>query len=109
MILCPSVADSIHERHSAEQADDSTFNRGKLKNVGFREAMATFPYTCVIFHDVDLIPEQARCKLCALYIYKNIHRILINRKTLCFRSNNDKLFRLLAVFTIPLHVHLSSG
>lgn len=29
-------------------------------NVGFNEAMKADNFTCVIFHDVDLIPEDAR-------------------------------------------------
>ena len=29
-------------------------------NVGFIEAMKADNFTCVIFHDVDLIPEDAR-------------------------------------------------
>ena len=29
-------------------------------NVGFSEAMKVNNFTCVIFHDVDLIPEDAR-------------------------------------------------
>ena len=29
-------------------------------NVGFNQAMKADNFTCVIFHDVDLIPEDAR-------------------------------------------------
>ena len=29
-------------------------------NVGFSEAMKADNFTCLIFHDVDLIPEDAR-------------------------------------------------
>ena len=29
-------------------------------NVGFSEAMKADDFSCVIFHDVDLIPEDAR-------------------------------------------------
>lgn len=43
-----------------EQADNERFNRGMLMNVGFNEAMKADNFTCVIFHDVDLIPEDAR-------------------------------------------------
>ena len=35
-----------------------TFNRGKLMNIGFAEALKDFNWTCVVFHDVDLIPES---------------------------------------------------
>ena len=41
-----------------EQSLNHTFNRGKLMNVGYREALRYFPYTCFVFHDVDLIPES---------------------------------------------------
>jgi len=41
-----------------EQSQNYTFNRGKLMNVGYREALRSFPYTCFVFHDVDLIPEN---------------------------------------------------
>ncbi|KRX78187.1 Beta-1,4-N-acetylgalactosaminyltransferase bre-4 [Trichinella sp. T6] len=35
-----------------------TFNRGKLMNVGFLEAMRLHNWTCFVFHDVDLLPEN---------------------------------------------------
>lgn len=41
-----------------EQIDEYPFNRGKLMNVGFREALKIAPFTCFVFHDVDLIPEN---------------------------------------------------
>ena len=43
-----------------EQSKKYTFNKGKLQNIGFKEALKHFPYTCFIFHDVDLIPEDDR-------------------------------------------------
>uniref|UniRef100_UPI00358E8EDD beta-1,4-galactosyltransferase 2-like isoform X1 n=1 Tax=Myxine glutinosa TaxID=7769 RepID=UPI00358E8EDD len=33
-----------------------TFNRAKLMNVGYMEALKDFPYNCFIFSDVDLVP-----------------------------------------------------
>ena len=36
------------------------FNRGELFNVGYVEAMRLSPFTCFIFHDVDLLPEDSR-------------------------------------------------
>ena len=36
------------------------FNRAKLLNVGFLEAMKDVAWDCVILHDVDLIPEDDR-------------------------------------------------
>ncbi|XP_076869404.1 beta-1,4-galactosyltransferase 3 [Brachyhypopomus gauderio] len=42
------------------QAGNYTFNRAKLMNVGFREAMREADWDCLFFHDVDLIPEDDR-------------------------------------------------
>ena len=36
------------------------FNRGALFNVGFLQAIRLQPFTCFIFHDVDLLPEDSR-------------------------------------------------
>nr|XP_034329667.1 beta-1,4-N-acetylgalactosaminyltransferase bre-4 isoform X1 [Crassostrea gigas] len=40
-----------------KQADEKPFNRGKLFNIGYKEAKK-FNHTCFVFHDVDLIPEN---------------------------------------------------
>lgn len=41
-----------------EQADDQLFNRGWLANVGIAQIGLAQPHCqCIIFHDVDLIPE----------------------------------------------------
>ncbi|CAM5175777.1 unnamed protein product [Eretmochelys imbricata] len=42
------------------QAGNYTFNRAKLLNVGFKEAMKDEDWDCMFFHDVDLIPEDDR-------------------------------------------------
>lgn len=42
------------------QAGDSTFNRAKLLNIGFREALKDYDYNCFVFSDVDLIPMDDR-------------------------------------------------
>ena len=42
------------------QADSLRFNRGKLLNVGFIEAMKDYAWDCFVFHDVDLLPEDDR-------------------------------------------------
>uniref|UniRef100_A0ACB8F707 Beta-1,4-galactosyltransferase 5 n=1 Tax=Sphaerodactylus townsendi TaxID=933632 RepID=A0ACB8F707_9SAUR len=43
-----------------EQAGNQPFNRAMLFNVGFREAMKDLDWDCLIFHDVDHIPESYR-------------------------------------------------
>uniref|UniRef100_A0A8C4NGH0 Beta-1,4-galactosyltransferase n=1 Tax=Eptatretus burgeri TaxID=7764 RepID=A0A8C4NGH0_EPTBU len=43
-----------------QQAGNQTFNRAKLMNVGFKEAMRDEEWDCIFFHDVDLIPENDR-------------------------------------------------
>ncbi|KAL2094437.1 hypothetical protein ACEWY4_009156 [Coilia grayii] len=42
------------------QAGDATFNRAKLLNVGYLEALKDTAWDCFIFHDVDLVPENDR-------------------------------------------------
>lgn len=41
-----------------EQSPESPFNRAKLLNIGFVEAMKQRPFHCFIFHDIDLIPQK---------------------------------------------------
>ncbi|XP_036388279.1 beta-1,4-galactosyltransferase 5-like [Megalops cyprinoides] len=43
-----------------EQTGDQPFNRAMLFNVGFREAMKDSDWDCMVFHDVDHIPENDR-------------------------------------------------
>lgn len=44
-----------------EEIPDVKFNRAKLMNIGFQEAVKLDPsFQCFIFHDVDLIPEDDR-------------------------------------------------
>ncbi|XP_078344156.1 beta-1,4-galactosyltransferase 1-like isoform X2 [Oculina patagonica] len=45
-----------------EQAGNTTFNRGMLLNIGYKEALKFDQYKCFIFHDVDLMPENDRNK-----------------------------------------------
>ncbi|MBN3304169.1 B4GT4 galactosyltransferase, partial [Amia calva] len=42
------------------QAGNVTFNRAKLLNVGYLEALKDYDWQCFIFHDVDLVPENDR-------------------------------------------------
>lgn len=43
-----------------EQYENETFNRAKLMNVGYMEAMKLYDWQCFIFHDVDLLAEDDR-------------------------------------------------
>nr|XP_060484234.1 beta-1,4-galactosyltransferase 5 [Panthera onca] len=43
-----------------EQVGTQPFNRAMLFNVGFQEAMKDLDWDCLIFHDVDHIPESDR-------------------------------------------------
>ncbi|XP_070395910.1 beta-1,4-galactosyltransferase 4-like [Dermacentor albipictus] len=43
-----------------EQSERHAFNRAKLFNIGFTEALARDSYCCFVFHDVDLLPIDAR-------------------------------------------------
>ncbi|XP_075138240.1 beta-1,4-galactosyltransferase 1-like [Leptodactylus fuscus] len=43
-----------------EQIENTTFNRAKLMNVGFSEAIKDYDYNCFIFSDVDIIPMDYR-------------------------------------------------
>ncbi|XP_029468031.1 beta-1,4-galactosyltransferase 1-like [Rhinatrema bivittatum] len=42
------------------QDGEETFNRAKLMNVGFAEALKDYDYDCFVFSDVDLIPMDDR-------------------------------------------------
>lgn len=43
-----------------EQSVDGSFNRAKLMNVGFVEALKLYEWDCFVFHDVDLLPLDDR-------------------------------------------------
>lgn len=42
------------------QHGDEVFNRAKLLNVGYMEALKDYDYNCFVFSDVDLIPMDDR-------------------------------------------------
>lgn len=41
-----------------EQSEKHLFNRAKLFNIGYKEALRDKDYCCFIFHDIDLLPEN---------------------------------------------------
>ncbi|XP_076118099.1 beta-1,4-galactosyltransferase 6-like isoform X4 [Mytilus galloprovincialis] len=43
-----------------EQKSGMPFNRGMMSNVGFKEAMSDMEFDCIVFHDVDVLPEDDR-------------------------------------------------
>ncbi|XP_061645771.1 beta-1,4-galactosyltransferase 3-like isoform X2 [Phyllopteryx taeniolatus] len=43
-----------------QQWGNGTFNRGKLLNVGVQEALRDEDWSCLVLHDVDLLPEDDR-------------------------------------------------
>ncbi|KPP75936.1 hypothetical protein Z043_104774 [Scleropages formosus] len=42
------------------QDEEETFNRAKLLNIGYMEALKEYDYECFVFSDVDLIPMDDR-------------------------------------------------
>ncbi|XP_019718012.1 beta-1,4-galactosyltransferase 3-like isoform X1 [Hippocampus comes] len=51
----------LHYRiYLVEQWGNGTFNKGRLYNAGVREALRDATWSCIIFHDVDLLPEDDR-------------------------------------------------
>ncbi|XP_039253012.2 beta-1,4-galactosyltransferase 4-like [Styela clava] len=47
--------------YTITQAGNQLFNRAKLMNVGFSEAIKERKYDCFVFHDVDLLLENDKC------------------------------------------------
>lgn len=88
------------------QDDNLPFNRGRLLNIGFREALLLNPLIeCFIFHDVDIVPTDIRqlytCSssaprhLCSyldkfryVLIYPNLFGGVISLRTSDFRVTN---------------------
>lgn len=43
-----------------EQYGNATFNKGRIMNAAYKEALKQNSFHCFVFHDVDLIPEDDR-------------------------------------------------
>lgn len=88
-----------------EQDDRFGFNRAKLFNIGFREAKSFYPFTCFVFHDVDLIPENDRidysCKQSPKHLAAGV-------STFNYRLFSEKLFGGVVAFT-PEHFRVING
>ena len=42
------------------QYGSDTFNKARIMNIAFVEALKLYPFQCAVFHDVDLVPEDDR-------------------------------------------------
>jgi len=54
------LASSLYHLFPKWQAGEETFNRAKLLNIGYAEALKEYDYDCFVFSDVDLIPMDDR-------------------------------------------------
>ena len=45
---------------SVFQSGNGTFNKGRIMNAAFKEALKLYDFQCIVFHDVDLVPEDDR-------------------------------------------------
>ncbi|KAK7137703.1 hypothetical protein R3I94_013376 [Phoxinus phoxinus] len=55
-IVTSKTGNIVHKRAAGEE----TFNRAKLLNIGYAEALKEYDYDCFVFSDVDLIPMDDR-------------------------------------------------
>ena len=76
-----------------EQNGDDTFNKGRLFNAGFMVMNALQKFSCVIFHDVDLLTETDETIYDCLNIQKGpkIAGGMIPKNVLHFASKVDTL------------------
>ncbi|XP_041351290.1 beta-1,4-N-acetylgalactosaminyltransferase bre-4-like [Gigantopelta aegis] len=42
------------------ESGNGTFNKGRIMNAAFKEALKLYDFQCIVFHDVDLVPEDDR-------------------------------------------------
>ena len=48
----------LPSHHPSPQSFPEIFNKASMMNIGFQEALASGNFSCVIFHDIDMIPES---------------------------------------------------
>ncbi|XP_050716647.1 beta-1,4-galactosyltransferase 4-like [Eriocheir sinensis] len=72
-----------------EQAGVGMFNRGMLKNIGVLEAIRRRRYTCIIFHDVDLLPEN---DMNPYTCFSQPHHLSVGVDTMKYKLLYDDLF-----------------
>ncbi|OON20708.1 N-acetyllactosaminide 3-alpha-galactosyltransferase, partial [Opisthorchis viverrini] len=74
------------------QADDAPFNRAKLFNVGYAEAIKVFRFGCAIFHDVDLVPiNDLNPYDCNLEASKHVMHLGVGLDVRGFKLNYPRL------------------
>ena len=89
------LKDQDYELIVVEQADDLPFNRGKLLNIGFQQAIRK-QCDYVVFHDVDMLPVDVD------YSYSDVPIHLANGFTNSDREIFDTYFGGVTMFPIDL-------
>ena len=89
------LKDQDYELIVVEQADDLPFNRGKLLNIGFQQAIRK-QCDYVVFHDVDMLPINVD------YSYSDVPIHLANGFTNSDREIFDTYFGGVTMFPIDL-------
>ncbi|TGZ60189.1 hypothetical protein CRM22_008683 [Opisthorchis felineus] len=85
----------------AEQVGNDPFNKGALMNSAFVEALKWFPFHCVTFHDVDLLPLLDEVPYtCATY--PRHVSVLIDK----FRNRLPYAQLIGGILTIPVKMYL---
>ena len=90
-----------------QKLDDGQFNKAMIMNAGFEEALKQDGYDCVIFHDVDMLPEDSRnlyvCKDSPVHLSPGMFHFLLTKllkikKSIYFNISEFQVFSLQFVF-----------